>query len=59
MEKNFTKNIYVETPLVYSKYLTDAISKTVYLKLENTQPCGSFKLRGVSSLCKKVRKHYL
>jgi len=46
--------IAVQTPLVFSKYLTDIISHPVYLKLENTQPSGSFKMRGISALCQKV-----
>jgi L-serine/L-threonine ammonia-lyase len=46
-----TNGIYVETPLIYSKYLSDIASKPVYLKLENTQPSGSFKMRGLSQQC--------
>lgn len=34
------------TPLVYSKTLSDLTGGTVYLKLENLQHTGSFKLRG-------------
>ncbi|OTF72596.1 hypothetical protein BLA29_008380, partial [Euroglyphus maynei] len=51
--QNFNGNIYVRTPLIESvqlrKYCTD---RKVYLKMENCQPSGSFKLRGISNLCK-------
>jgi threonine dehydratase len=45
-------NFYIETPLIESKILTE-LSKTddnstnVFLKLENIQPSGSFKIRGI------------
>jgi len=35
-----------ETPLDHSPYFSDACSANVYLKLENLQHTGSFKLRG-------------
>jgi L-serine/L-threonine ammonia-lyase len=44
----------IVTPLIESKILTD-LSKTgddsthVYLKLENIQPSGSFKIRGIGN----------
>ena len=38
--------LYVETPLIFSAALSQQIDRPVYLKLENTQPTGSFKLRG-------------
>lgn len=37
---------YIETPLLHSIYLSDIAGAQVYLKLENTQPSGSFKSRG-------------
>ncbi|KPM10735.1 NADH dehydrogenase [ubiquinone] iron-sulfur protein 2, mitochondrial-like protein [Sarcoptes scabiei] len=47
--------IYVRTPLIesieFKKYCS---SRQVYLKLENCQPTGSVKLRGLSLLCKKA-----
>jgi len=51
---NGEKNIFIKTPLIYSKPCSDVISRDVYLKLENTQPSGSFKLRGLSHLCQQV-----
>ncbi|MBN4081464.1 pyridoxal-phosphate dependent enzyme, partial [Caldithrix abyssi] len=36
----------IETPLEYSKILSDEIGQDIYLKLENLQVSGSFKPRG-------------
>ncbi|XP_021947022.1 L-serine dehydratase/L-threonine deaminase [Folsomia candida] len=47
------EKISVRTPLIYSQPLSDIAGRDVYLKLENTQPSGSFKLRGLSHLCKE------
>lgn len=56
-EQQQTNNdIFVETPLIYSKFLSDIASRPIYLKLENTQHSGSFKLRGISEECLKVTK---
>ncbi|PSN65361.1 tryptophan synthase beta subunit-like PLP-dependent enzyme [Corynespora cassiicola Philippines] len=38
---------YVETPLVESYALSQAAGCRIFLKLENTQPSGSFKSRGI------------
>lgn len=35
-----------ETPLEYSRYYSNAIGASIYLKLENLQLTGSFKIRG-------------
>ncbi|CAN6595375.1 L-threo-3-hydroxyaspartate ammonia-lyase [Trichomonascus vanleenenianus] len=45
---------YVETPLIRSGYLSDRCRRNVYLKLENTQPSGSFKSRGISELIRRA-----
>lgn len=37
------------TPLYYSKVLSDKFNAEIYLKLENQQVTGSFKIRGVLS----------
>jgi len=44
-EKIVSKHI-VTTPLVHSQALSKAIGERVYLKLENQQVTGSFKIRG-------------
>lgn len=43
------KSYISQTPLVYAPRLSEWINGTVYLKLENQQKSGSFKLRGVMS----------
>ncbi|KAH9528186.1 hypothetical protein DERF_002152 [Dermatophagoides farinae] len=52
-ENAFEGNIYIRTPLVESIELRKyCAGRQVYLKMENCQPSGSFKLRGISNLCK-------
>jgi threonine synthase len=48
-----TSQLHVETPLVHSNALTQALGTgaPVFLKLENAQPSGSFKLRGCGAAC--------
>ncbi|MBT6538832.1 MAG: pyridoxal-phosphate dependent enzyme [Francisellaceae bacterium] len=48
------ERLYVKTPLIYSDYYSDLLEVNVYLKLENLQPSGSFKSRGIGVLC----QHY-
>ena len=48
------------TPLTFSTYFSNLINKNVYLKLENLQKTGSFKVRGalfkISSLLPEAKK---
>lgn len=44
-------NLYIETPTQLSEPLSHGLGKPVWLKLENLQPSGSFKLRGIAVLC--------
>ena len=37
------------TPLIYSPLLTERVGASVYLKLENLQQTGSFKIRGAAN----------
>jgi threonine dehydratase len=48
-----TPCLHVQTPLVHSNELTAALGTgaPVFLKLENCQPSGSFKLRGIGAAC--------
>ncbi|KAK5656306.1 hypothetical protein OQA88_4686 [Cercophora sp. LCS_1] len=41
---------WIETPLVYSIPLSQAAGCNIYLKLENLQPSGSFKSRGIGNM---------
>ena len=40
---------WTETPLIHSTALSRATGSRIYLKLENVQPSGSFKSRGVGN----------
>jgi L-serine/L-threonine ammonia-lyase len=42
--------LYSRTPLVLHRELSTP-DQRIWLKLENLQPCGSYKLRGIGALC--------
>ena len=46
--------MHIATPLIHSEKLSKHAKRPVYLKLENLQPTGSFKIRGIGHLVKKV-----
>lgn len=50
------KHLHVHTPLIESIPLSKIAGLKVYLKLENTQPAGSFKIRGIGRLCQKAKE---
>ena len=39
--------LHIETPLIHSSPLSNILGRDVFLKLENLQPGGSFKIRGI------------
>ena len=41
-------DVISETPVVHSRVRSEAVAGPVYLKCENLQPTGSFKVRGTS-----------
>lgn len=45
---------YVQTPLISSVYLSDLAKCNIMLKLENTQPSGSFKTRGLATVVSRA-----
>uniref|UniRef100_A0A8D0C049 L-serine deaminase n=1 Tax=Salvator merianae TaxID=96440 RepID=A0A8D0C049_SALMN len=47
-----TKSLHVNTPLRASVPLSKLTGTKVYLKLDSTQPTGSFKIRGIGNFCK-------
>ncbi|CAK3898929.1 serine family amino acid catabolism-related [Lecanosticta acicola] len=47
MDNSETKKPWIETPLIWSRTLSKAAGCNVFLKLENTQPSGAFKSRGI------------
>ncbi|XP_060105450.1 serine dehydratase-like [Heteronotia binoei] len=59
METIFASNkrpLYVVTPVLESIALSQAAGSKVYMKMENVQPTGSFKIRGISYFCQEVAK---
>jgi len=49
------RGVALETPLVYSNYLSRRFDARVYLKLENLQKTGSFKFRGAYHKLANIR----
>jgi L-serine/L-threonine ammonia-lyase len=43
--------LHIETPLIESRPMSAIAKRTINLKLDALQPCGSFKLRGVGHAC--------
>ncbi|XP_078523271.1 L-serine dehydratase/L-threonine deaminase-like [Lissotriton helveticus] len=46
------RSLHVDSPLRDSVPLTKRAGTSIYLKLDNAQPTGSFKIRGIGHLCK-------
>src|SRR5690606_1024068 len=53
MPCKISKQLYWQTPLLASFPLSEKVGKPTYLKLENLQPSGSFKNRGIGTFCQK------
>jgi L-serine/L-threonine ammonia-lyase len=49
-----TSQLYVQTPLLRSKRLSDLVEANVWMKMETVQTSGSFKTRGLSNFAKKA-----
>jgi L-serine/L-threonine ammonia-lyase len=47
--------LHIETPVVESRSLGVVAGRLVWLKLDNLQPSGSFKLRGIGHACEAYR----
>ncbi|KAJ0062749.1 hypothetical protein NL108_004387 [Boleophthalmus pectinirostris] len=47
-------HFHLNTPLLESTGMSKRMGTTVYLKMENSQPAGSFKIRGIGHLCQKL-----
>ncbi|XP_069475331.1 serine dehydratase-like isoform X2 [Ambystoma mexicanum] len=54
---------HVVTPLLESKAMSTLTGTTVFMKLDNVQPVGSFKIRGIGHFCQKLAeqgsKHFV
>lgn len=44
-------DLHIKTPLIESLSLGRKLGANVWLKMEALQPCGSFKIRGISYAC--------
>jgi len=56
-------NLHHHTPLLAHLPLSRALKKSVWLKMENCQPSGSFKMRGLGLMCQRAAargaKHFV
>ncbi|XP_044022418.1 serine dehydratase-like isoform X1 [Siniperca chuatsi] len=50
------KHFHLNTPLLESVSMSKRVGTTVYLKMENSQPSGSFKIRGIGHLCQQLAR---
>ncbi|NWV36170.1 SDSL protein, partial [Grantiella picta] len=50
------KPFHVFSPVLESLPLSKAVGTKVFMKLENVQPSGSFKIRGIGHLCQDAAK---
>jgi L-serine/L-threonine ammonia-lyase len=48
--------LHIHTPLIESLPLSESTSKRIWLKMENAQPAGSFKIRGIGLLCERGKR---
>lgn len=59
---NKLKKLHIETPLIRSheislKNSNNHFERNIYLKLDNCQPSGSYKIRGIGNLIQvKIHK---
>lgn len=51
-----TEPFHVATPLLESWALSQVAGTAVFLKCENMQPVGSFKIRGIGHFCQEMVK---
>lgn len=47
-------SLHIQTALLAHPQLSVALAKQVWLKMESSQPSGSFKLRGIGLLCQRA-----
>ncbi|MBN1813182.1 MAG: pyridoxal-phosphate dependent enzyme [Anaerolineae bacterium] len=48
--------LHIHTPLVESFPLSKRTGRRIWLKMENMQPVGSFKIRGIGRLCQQGKQ---
>jgi L-serine/L-threonine ammonia-lyase len=49
--------LHIRTPLIESFPLSERTGKRILLKMENMQPAGSFKIRGIGLLCERGKQN--
>jgi len=49
-------SLHIRTPLIESRPISKIAGARALLKLENTQPTGTFKIRGIGNLCQHAVK---
>ncbi|XP_066497233.1 serine dehydratase-like [Hoplias malabaricus] len=49
-----TQRFHINSPLIESTAMSKRLGTTVYLKMESSQPSGSFKIRGIGHLVQKL-----
>ncbi|KAH8021053.1 hypothetical protein HPB51_012337 [Rhipicephalus microplus] len=54
-----SRPLHVRTPLLESLPLSQIYGQRVYIKMDNVQPSGSFKIRGMGILCQDQEVHML
>ena len=47
-------HLHITTPLLQHRRLSAQLGQSVWLKMENCQPSGSFKLRGIGLMCQRA-----
>ncbi|SPN97252.1 related to L-serine dehydratase [Cephalotrichum gorgonifer] len=53
-EPSLPSPLWIRTPCIYSEPLSKAAGCNIFLKLENLQPSGSFKSRGIGNLISRT-----
>ena len=48
--------LHIETPLLESRSLSTLSGKAIWLKMESSQPPGSFKIRGIGLACEEYAR---
>ena len=47
--------LHIKSPLILSSAMSRILDRPVYLKLDNLQPPGSFKIRGIGKTCSEAK----
>ncbi|XP_056151301.1 serine dehydratase-like [Lampris incognitus] len=53
-DRTMPEHFHINTPLLESVSMSRRAGTAVYLKMENSQPSGSFKIRGIGHLCQQM-----